>query len=235
MLLTKNRGKQGGDAAAPAAATASRRPQEERAARAPARRRLPAARRQLDIVQAVLALAAERDPAAITTVAIAERVGVTHGALFRHFADKEAIWAAVFDWVSGALGGVVRQAFAEGRDPLDTLQRVFVAHVGFVDANPGVPRILFHELQRAGDPPARARLRDLVREYRRRLAVLFEAAKKSGQVDPALDAEAAAALFIGTVQGLVLQAALFARVGSIQAHARRILPLLLHGFCGARR
>jgi AcrR family transcriptional regulator len=208
---------------------------QERSARVPARRRLPAARRQLDVVQAVLALAAERDPGAITTVAIAARVGVTHGALFRHFADKEAIWAAVFDWVSGALGSVVRQAFAEGRDPLDTLQRVFVAHVGFVDANPGVPRILFHELQRAGDSPARVRLRELVREYRRRLAVLFEAAKKSGQVDPALDAEAAAALFIGTVQGLVLQAALFARVGSMQAHARRILPLLLHGFCGARR
>ena len=51
----------------------------------------------------------------------------------------------------------------------------------------------------------------------------------------ALDAEAAAVLFIGTVQGIVLQAALFARAGSMQAHARRILPLLLHGFCGARR
>jgi AcrR family transcriptional regulator len=234
MSLTNSRGKPTGHAAGPPAA-ASRPPQDGRAAGIQARRRLPAARRQLDIVQAVLALAAERDPGAITTVAIAERVGVTHGALFRHFAGKEAIWAAVFDWVSSALGAVVREAFAEGRDPLDTLQRVFVAHVGFVDANPGVPRILFHELQRAGDSPARARLRELVREYRRRLAGLFEAAKKSGQVDPALDSEAAAVLFIGTVQGIVLQAALFARAGSMPAHARRILPLLLHGFCGARR
>jgi AcrR family transcriptional regulator len=186
-------------------------------------------------VQAVLTLAAQRDPGAITTVAIAEQVGVTHGALFRHFADKEAIWAAVFDWVSGALGKVVGQAFAEGRDPLETLQRVFVAHVGFVEAHPGVPRILFHELQRAGDSPGRARLRELVLEYRRRLAGLFEAAKKARQVDAMLDAEAAAVLFIGTVQGIVLHTALFARAGSMQAHARRILPLLLYGFCGARK
>ncbi len=204
-------------------------------AASPARRRLPAAQRQLDVVQAVLALAAERDPGTITTVAIAERIGVTHGALFRHFADKDAIWAAVFDWVSAALGSVVRQAFAEGRDPIDTLRRVFIAHVGFIEANPGVPRILFHELQRAGDPPARARLRELVLDYRRRLAALFEAAKTSGQVEASLDVEAAAVLFIGTVQGIVLQAALFTRAGSMQAHARRILPLLLHGFCGARR
>jgi len=200
-----------------------------------ARRRLPAARRRLDVVQAVLSLAAERDPGAITTVAIAERVGVTHGALFRHFADKEAIWAAVFDWVGDALDEVVRQVFAEGRDPLQTLQRLFVAHVGFVEAHPGVPRILFHELQRAGESPARLRLSELVLGYRRRLAVLFGAAKKARQVDSTLDAEAAAVLFIGTVQGIVLQSALFARAGSMQAHARRILPLLLHGFCGARR
>lgn len=231
MLLTKVGRRPATRAARSAAAT----PATATDAAAAARRRLPAAQRQLDVVRAVLALAAERDPGAITTVAIAEQVGVTHGALFRHFADKDAMWAAVFDWVSAALGGVVRRAFAEGRDPLDTLRRVFVAHVGFVESNPGVPRILFHELQRAGDSPARARLRELVLEYRRRLATLFEAAKKAGQVDPSLDAEAAAVLFIGTVQGIVLQAALFTRAGSMQAHARRILPLLMHGFCGARR
>ncbi len=227
MLLTKDRRRTAAGSAVGASAVA--------ATPRPARRRLPAARRQLDVVQAVLTLAAQRDPGAITTVAIAEHVGVTHGALFRHFADKEAIWAAVFDWVSGALGEVVGQAFAEGRDPLETLQRVFVAHVGFVEAHPGVPRILFHELQRAGDSPGRARLRELVLEYRRRLAGLFEAAKKARQVDPMLDAEAAAVLFIGTVQGIVLHTALFARAGSMQAHARRILPLLLYGFCGARK
>lgn len=201
---------------------------------APVRHRLPAAHRQREIVQAVLELAAKQDPGAITTVAIAAHVGLTHGALFRHYPDKEAIWAAVFDWVSSALGAVVERAFGEGRDPLDTLERVFVAHVGFIAEHPGVPRVLFHELQRPGDSLARGRLRELVTGYRRRLAALLEAARKAGQVDAALDTEAAAVLFIGTVQGIVLQAALFARAGSMRTHARRIFPLLLHGYCGER-
>lgn len=223
MLLTNRR--RGRTAAAPTAP----------ALPAPVRQRLPAAHRQREIVQAVLELAATVDPGAITTVAIAARVGVTHGALFRHFPDKEAIWAAVFDWVSGALGAVVEQAFGEGRDPLDTLERVFVAHVGFIAEHPGVPRILFHELQRPGESLARGRLRELVTGYRRRLAALLDAARRAGQVDAALDTEAAAVLFIGTVQGIVLQAALFARAGSMRTHARRIFPLLLHGYCGERR
>lgn len=227
MLLTKA-GRKASKASPAAAVGATRRP-------APTRPRLPAARRRSEVVQAVLALAARRDPGAITTVAIAEEIGVTHGALFRHFDDKEAIWTAVFDWVSEALGEVVRRAFVDGRDPLDTLQRVFFAHVAFVEANPGVPRVLFHELQRTGDTPARARLGELVLDYRRRLAGVFDAAKRTRQVDGALDADAAAAHFIGTVQGIVLQASLFARPGSMQAHSRRIFPLLLHGFCGAQR
>ena len=202
---------------------------------APVRRRLPAARRQQDVVQAVLGLAVTLDPGAITTVAIAERVGVTHGALFRHFADKEAIWAAVFGWVSGALGEAVDRAFREGRDPLDTLGRVFMAHVGFVAEHPGVPRILFHELQRPGNSAARGRLRELVLGYRKRLVALLDSARAARQVDADLDTEAAAVLFIGTVQGIVLQETLFARAGSMQTHARRIFPLLLHGYYGARR
>ena len=54
-----------------------------------------------------LVLARERGPDAITTQAIADRIGVTQGAIFRHFPDKEAIWMAVFAWVRESLGTVL--------------------------------------------------------------------------------------------------------------------------------
>ena len=66
----------------------------------------------LVVVAAVIELARDRGPEAITTQAIADRLGVTHGALFRHFPDKSAMWAAVFDWVQASLGQVVDAAFA---------------------------------------------------------------------------------------------------------------------------
>ncbi|MBX3615480.1 MAG: TetR/AcrR family transcriptional regulator, partial [Burkholderiaceae bacterium] len=71
------------------------------------RKRLSSAERRREIVLAVIELASEAGPEGVTTQAIADRVGVTHGALFRHFPDKGAIWAAVFDWVGESLGAAI--------------------------------------------------------------------------------------------------------------------------------
>ena len=67
------------------------------------RHRLTTDQRQQEIVAVVLALARARGPDAITTQAIADRMGLTQGAVFRHFPDKEAIWLAVFAWVRESL------------------------------------------------------------------------------------------------------------------------------------
>src|SRR5512139_2994956 len=108
------------------------------------RLRLRTDERRREIVAAVLSLARERGPDAITTQAIADRIGVTQGALFRHFPDKEAIWLAVFAWVRESLDAVLDAAVARGDSPLARIEQAFLAHVAFVAANPGVPRVLFH-------------------------------------------------------------------------------------------
>ena len=198
------------------------------------RARLSAPERRRDVVAAVVALARECGPEAITAQAIADRIGLTHGALFRHFPDKRAIWTAVFDWVEEQLGAVVDEAFRGGGEPLEIVERVFLAHVRLVSQHPGVPRIMFHEMQRPADSEFHERVRKTVRGYRKRLAALLAEAKRAGQVSASLDEEAAAVLFIGTVQGLAVQSMLFRGEAGMNAAARRLFPLLLDGFRGAR-
>ena len=195
-------------------------------------RRLPSGERRLAIVKAVLDLAAERGPDAVTTQAIAGRVGVTQGALFRHFPDKEAIWLAVFDWIRAALGAAADAAIDDTASPLANLERVFRAHVGLVAAHRGVPRALYHELQTVGASPVRAAVRAMVRHYRRRLLRLFEQAKAAGELPPDLDASLATVLFIGAVQGLVIQSALAGGEASLRRNARPMFALLLGGYRG---
>jgi TetR/AcrR family transcriptional regulator len=196
------------------------------------RTRLSAAARRGEVVAAVIELAREHGPEGITTQAIAARIGVTHGALFRHFPDKASMWIAVFDWVQTELGRVVGEAFAAGGEPLAILERVFLTHVDFVARHPGVPRILFHELQRPATSAFHTRVRQMVSGYRQRLCALLIVAKERGQLPRTLDEEAAAVLFIGTVQGLVVQNLLFNDQTALQDTARRLFPLLLDGFRG---
>ncbi len=169
------------------------------------RKYLPAEERRAVIVESVLALAAEMNPAEITTAAIAERMGLTQGALFRHFANKDAIWEAVMEWSSRTLIERVERAAEKSDAPMDALEAVFFAHIDFIAEYPGAPRIFFGELQRPEENEARKRAKALMKLYGARLALIFQKGKASGQFAPDLPVPAAAALFIGIIQGLVLQ------------------------------
>ena len=188
--------------------------------------------RRRDVVAAVLALARERGPDAITTQAIADWIGITQGAIFRHFPDKEAIWLAVICWVRESLRAVFADAVRKTDSPLAKLERAFLAHVGFLAENGGVPRVMFHELQYPGDSPVRAEVRAMVTEYRRRLAQLFAQAKRAGELSADLDTTLAPVLFIGAVQALVIHASLSGDETGMVMRARRLFPLLLHGYHG---
>lgn len=193
--------------------------------------RLPTETRQSEIVAAALRLAQDGSPASITTTDLASAVGLSQGALFKHFASKEAIWLAAMAWVAEHLLQSLNDAAQQANTPLDALRRVFDAHVDFVVTFPGVPRVIFHELQQPEDSPLKQQVRSLMQGYRQLLLGLLKSAVQRGDAAADLDAPAAATLFVGIVQGLVMQSMLSGHIATMRAEAPRVLHLYL---CGIR-
>jgi TetR/AcrR family transcriptional regulator len=191
-----------------------------------ARLRSPA--RQTQIIETVIALAAEHSPGQITMQEIANAIGLTQGALFRHFPNKEAIWLAAIDWLEETLLGRLESAASEAANPLDALRKVFFSHVDFVVARPGVPRLIFNELQQAADSPIKAAVRKMLGRYRQLVCGLIETAAKRGDIARNTDSGAATVLFIGSLQGLVMQSMLADNVSAMGQAAQRIFPLFLN-------
>jgi len=205
--------------------------------------RLPTEERQADIVAAALRLAQDSSPALITTGDIATAVGLTQGAVFKHFATKDAIWVAAMRWVRQALLQVLAEAAAtsptdgagarSAGGPHAALSAMFLAHVEFVVAHPGVPRLIFHELQQPADSATKQEVRGLMQAYRALLLRVLGQAVAQGQADPELDTAAAATLFMGTVQGLVMQSMLAGKPVAMRSQAPGALALVLRGLGGA--
>ena len=183
----------------------------------PKPKNLPADQRRAVTVEAVIQLTAEQNPGDITTAAIAQHMNLTQGALFRHFPSKDAIWQAVMEWVAERLLQRVDKAMQTAESPLLRLEAVFLAHIEFVVAHPGVPRLLFGELQRAEDTPAKRMTRTLIGAYRQRLTGLIEEGKACGEVAPEIDTAAAVIAFIGSIQGLIMQSLLSGKVRQMRA------------------
>ena len=192
-------------------------------------RNLPADQRRAVTVEAVVELTAEQNPGDITTAAIARRMNLTQGALFRHFPSKDAIWQAVMEWVAEQLLQRVDRAMQGVESPLLALEAVFMTHIEFVVAHPGVPRLLFGELQRAEETPAKRMARTLIGRYSARLTGLIEAGKSRGDLALDVDTAAAVTAFIGTIQGLVMHSLLSGGVEQIRSAAPGAFVIYLRG------
>ena len=192
-------------------------------------RHLPAEERRSVTVETVLALAAEQNPSEITTAAISARMNLTQGALFRHFPTKEALWTAVMEWVAERLMQRIERAVTEAPGPLAALRSMFLAHAGFVVEHPGVPRMMFGELQRAEASAPKRMAQTLIRRYGERVRALLAAGQAAGEVAADIDLDAATTLFIGTIQGLVMQSLLAGDPARISREAPAVLALYLRG------
>ncbi len=192
-------------------------------------RHLPADERRSVTVAAVIELAAEQNPGEITTTAIAQRMNLTQGALFRHFPTKDAIWQAVMEWVAERLLARIDEAAQTAASPLAALEAMFMAHIDFVARHPGVPRMMFGELQRAEDTPAKQMAQTLIAQYGLRLHALIEQGQAQGELAREVDPAAAAGLFIGSIQGLVMQSLLAGKVQRIRTAAPGAFAILARG------
>src|SRR3546814_14973572 len=69
----------------------------------------------------------------------------------------------------------------------------------------------------------------LIRHYGERLRGLLEAGKAQAELHADLDPDAAATLFIGTIQGLVMQSMLAGDVARIRSDAPGVIAIYLRG------
>ena len=193
----------------------------------PARRRLGADERREEIIRVTLALAAKQGVDDVTTQDMAQAMGLTQGAVFRHFPSKDAIWLAVMQWVRDRLMDVLGRAAPQGRDPLDALQRMFFAHIEFIAGHPAIPRVLMSEHLHGRNTALRQLVTEIMLGYEEKIAGLLGDAQARGLARADLDAHAAATLYIGMIQGLVLQTSILRGKRTLAAEAARTFPIFL--------
>ena len=194
-----------------------------------AKKRLSSEERQGEIIRVAIDLAAEKGVDSVTTQDMADAMHLTQGAIFRHFATKDDIWVAVMQWIRERLMNVLSKAAADATDPLDAIQRMFLAHIAFISKHPAIPRLLFSELLHKKNSKLRQLIQEIISGYEARIADLLEAAKSQSLVPADLDSKSAAVLYIGMIQGLVMQASIFSGKRSLLQEAEKTFPIYLHG------
>ena len=95
------------------------------------------------LLEAAQEALAESGPGALSLRDVARRAGVSPGAPYRHFADREALLAAVATDGFHAFDEALAAAGRDAPDPLERLRRLGVAYVHFATTHPEHFRVMF--------------------------------------------------------------------------------------------
>jgi AcrR family transcriptional regulator len=176
--------------------------------------------RRREIADAALKVIADQGLGRFTSLAIAREVGLTDGALFRHFATKQEMVVAAIDRVEEILFG---EEPPRHGDPVARLGAFFLRRIATIQANPGVARLVLSEdLARAAPAPAVKR----VTAFRERSAgfvrsCLAEAARRGLLADGVSVAEARVMVY-GSLMALAHAPHLAAPGKRIASMAQRV-------------
>jgi len=160
--------------------------------------RKPTAERQEEILDAASRLLLRDGVAALTMATLADAVGVTSGALFRHFASRDAILLALAERMAARLRADLAAPVAG--DAPTRLRAFIAARLGTVSRAPTAPAmVLSPDVHLALPPAGRAALAGVVRDTFAHVTAIVAAGQREGSFRDDLAPAGAAASVLGLI------------------------------------
>lgn len=200
-----------------------------------ARVRKSTGERREQIADAALRIIGTRGIASLTVATLAAELGLTGGALYRHFASTDEILDAVAARAEALLDATLPPADLE---PREWLARFAEARTSTVGSHVGLARLMLSEqVAFVLSPTAVARLQGVVDRSREGITRALARGQASGVVRDDLPAAALAPIVMGTLQMIAMQRAdgSIRRVGGDPMRVFHTLEALIAPTKGRRR
>lgn len=193
------------------------------------RQRQSGEERRRQIVDAALDLLARRGPAAVTTAAIAARIGLTQGALFRHFPNKESLLTAALNRVTEGIVATMVRATERDAPATERLRAAVTGYLKFMSANPAMLAMFYARDFHARYPQIRDLISERIGRFRHRLAGVIRDGIVAGEFRADVDPDIAAGLIRGMIYGLGAERSLRKAPFDPVAEGGRMFDVLLSG------
>lgn len=139
----------------------------------------------------------------LTIRKMAKEVGITEGAVYRHFKSKNDILSFLVEHVEESLAGTVQKALDESRPSLKNLGSVLKSHISGIEQRRGISFQVIAEIISLGDRKLNRQIAEVLGRYLQSLQALLAAGIQSGEVKKEINLEDAAVSLFGIIQGLV--------------------------------
>ncbi len=159
--------------------------------------------RQKQIVSAARRLIVRYGSEHVTIRRMAKEIGVSEGAIYRHFKSKNDVLSFLIDDIEDTLIGDINKNSRSPLNSLEMLQNIIADHMSSIEQRKGVTFQVIAEIISLGDKKLNKKIYAVIENYINRVKIILADGVKSGIISPDVDLESAALLFFGMIQGLV--------------------------------
>lgn len=154
--------------------------------------------RQRQIKKAVLEIISSEGIGKISTRNLASKIGVTEGALFRHFSSKKEIMLSILDDVKKELLAKQEQiTFSSDKNAEQKLFDFLCAHIKYLIENKGITILLFSEAAHMNEADLKKGLRTILLTQKEFVSRIIKQGISEGIWDKLLNIENVAMLYMG--------------------------------------
>ncbi len=139
----------------------------------------------------------------LTIQELAKEVGVSEGAIYRHFKSKDEILLALIHEIERTLLGAVSASERPTEGVLAQLKHLLGLHFSTLERRSGVSFVVISEALTFADPEVKQATRQMVERYLDMLHIVLNAGVESGELAKTVDTRAAALMFFGMIQASV--------------------------------
>ncbi len=143
------------------------------------------------ILEALARMLEAPRPERITTAALAQQLGVSEAALYRHFASKAQMYEGLIEFIEQALFSRINRIVSEEPQGGRQLRAILTLLLGFAQTNPGMTRVLLGEALVHENERLKARIHQLHERLEASLRQSLRIALSQQQPPPARDVSAA--------------------------------------------
>jgi AcrR family transcriptional regulator len=159
--------------------------------------------RQKEIVHAAIKIIVKNGSENVTVRRMAEEIGVSEAAIYRHFKSKRDVLSFLVDDVEKTLIGDLDNSLSEQAMTWQVLEGIINKHVSAIEQSKGIGFQVIAEIISLGDKKLNKKVYTVISKYNDRIKVILAGGIKEGCIRPDIDLDAAAQMFFSMTQGLV--------------------------------
>ncbi len=159
--------------------------------------------RQSEILQESIKLIADKGIQGLTIKNLANSIGVTEPAIYRHFKNKQSILIGILSLFKNNKEDFFKYFQIDETNPLEQLKTLFEIRFKFFSNNRAIASVIFSEELFRNDPLLSKTVYEIMKENQKILLPIIKAGQKVGVIKKDVTADQIAFIIIGTIRLIV--------------------------------